>query len=153
MRGIPEIYYGDEIEMPGGKDPDNRHDFPGGFPGDAHNAFTASGRSPEEQDMFEYVQSLLTLRKNHPALRTGKHVHIGWDGTYYAFVRELPEEKLLVVYNNAASPRALEIPVDGTSLESAHRLQAIFGKMSADLKDGKVEITVPAQAIAVFSVH
>jgi glycosidase len=153
MRGIPQIYYGDEIGMPGGRDPDNRHDFPGGFPGDAHNAFTASGRTPEEQDMFDYVQSLLTLRKNHPALRTGKHVHIGWDGTYYAFVRESPEEKLLVVYNNAASPRALEIPVDGTSLESAHRLQPIFGKMSADLKDGKVEITVPAQAIAVFSVH
>ncbi len=153
MRGIPQIYYGDEIGMPGGKDPDNRHDFPGGFPGDAHNAFTASGRTPEEQDMFEYVQSLLTLRKNHPALRTGKHVHIGWDGTYYAFVRESAEEKLLVVYNNAASPRALEIPVDGTSLQSAHRLQPIFGKMSADLKDGKVEITVPAEAIAVFSVH
>jgi glycosidase len=35
MRGMPQIYYGDEIGMPGGNDPDNRQDFPGGFPGDA----------------------------------------------------------------------------------------------------------------------
>ena len=38
-RGIPMIYYGDEIGMPGGEDPDNRRDFPGGWPGDSNNAF------------------------------------------------------------------------------------------------------------------
>ena len=40
LRGIPELYYGDEIGMPGGGDPDNRRDFPGGWPGDPKNAFT-----------------------------------------------------------------------------------------------------------------
>ncbi len=153
LRGIPQIYYGDEIAMPGGNDPDNRHDFPGGFPGDAQNAFTASGRTPAQQEMFAYVQSLLTLRKEHPALRTGKQIHIGWDGTYYAFVRELPEEKLLVVYNNAVSPRALEIPIDGTPLETAKKFESIFGNSSAALTDGKVQVSVPAQSIAIFSVR
>ena len=153
LRGIPQIYYGDEIAMPGGNDPDNRHDFPGGFPGDGQNAFTAKGRTAEQQDMFAYVQSLLTLRKEHPALRTGKQVHIGWDGTYYAFVRELPEEKLLVVYNNAVSPRALEIPIDGTPLESAKKFESIFGNSSAALTDGKVQVSVPAQSIAIFGVR
>lgn len=153
MRGIPQIYSGDEIGLPGGNDPDNRHDFPGGFPGDAQNAFTASGRTPAQQDMFAYVQSLLALRKEHPALRTGKHLHIGWDGTYYAFVRELPEEKLLVVYNNAASPRDLAIPVGGTPLETAQNLRSIFGNSSAELKEGKVQVSVPAQSIVIFSVR
>ncbi len=153
LRGIPQIYYGDEIAMPGGNDPDNRHDFPGGFPGDAQNAFTASGRTPAQQDMFAYVQSLLSLRKEHPALRTGKQIHIGWDGTYYAFVRELPEEKLLVVYNNAVSPRALEIPIDGTPLGTAHGFESIFGNSSAALTGGKVQVSIPAQSIAIFSVR
>jgi glycosidase len=153
LRGIPQIYSGDEIALPGGKDPDNRRDFPGGFPGDAQNAFTASGRTPEQQDMFAFVQSLLTLRKQHPALRTGKQWHISWDGTYYAFVRELPQEKLLVVYNNAASPRALEIPIEGTPLEAAQKFESIFGNSSADLKDGKVQVSVPAQSTAIFSVR
>jgi glycosidase len=153
LRGIPQIYSGDEIALPGGKDPDNRRDFPGGFPGDAQNAFTASGRTPEQQDMFAFVQSLLTLRQKHPALRTGKQWHISWDGTYYAFVRELQEEKLLVVYNNAASPRALEIPIDGTPLEAARKFESIFGSTTAELKDSKVQVSVPAQSIAIFSVR
>jgi glycosidase len=153
MRGIPQIYAGDEIGLQGGGDPDNRRDFPGGFPGNPHNAFTASGRTPEQQDIFAHVQALLKLRRNHPALRTGKQQHIGWDGTYYAFVRELPEEKLLVVYNNGAAPRALDIPVDGTALETARQLDPIFGNSSAELKDGKVKVSVPAQSAAVFSVR
>jgi len=153
LRGIPQIYYGDEIAMPGGDDPDNRRDFPGGFPGDARNAFTAPGRTPEQQDVFAYVHSLLDLRKSHPALRMGKQWHIGWDDTYYAFLRELPEEKLLVIYNNAGKARTLEIPVSDTPLEKAHHLQAVFGDVSAEVVDGKIRATLPAQTTAIFSVH
>ncbi len=153
MRGIPQIYSGDEIALPGGDDPDNRRDFPGGFPGDPHNAFTAAGRTPEQQDVFAYVQSLLALRKQHPALRTGKQWHIGWDDNYYAFLRDLPEEKLLVVYNNATTTRSIEIPTGDTPLESASQLQAVFGNSSADLDKGAVRVSLPAQAIAVFRVR
>ena len=153
LRGIPQLYAGDEIGMPGGDDPDNRRDFPGGFPGDARNAFTASGRTAEQQDVFAYVQSLLALRKSHAALRTGKQWHIGWDDTYYAFLRELPEEKLLVVYNNAPKTLELSIPVENTPLETAHELSAVFGNTSAELATGKVRVSLPARTLAVFSVR
>jgi glycosidase len=153
LRGIPQIYSGDEIAMPGGNDPDNRRDFPGGFPGDPHNAFTASGRTAEQQDVFAHVQSLLALRKSHPALRTGKQWHIGWDDSYYAFLRELPEDKLLVVYNNAPKMAALEIPVENTPLETAHELQPVFGNSTAELVNGKVRVSLPAQTLGVFSVR
>ena len=153
LRGIPQIYSGDEIGMPGGDDPDNRRDFPGGFPGDPRNAFTASGRAAEQQDVFAHVQSLLALRQSHAALRTGKQWHIGWDDTYYAFLRELPEEKLLVVYNNAFKTRELNIPVENTPLETAHQLQSVFGNTSAELVAGKVHVSLPAQTLAVFSVR
>src|ERR1039458_4034802 len=153
LRGVPQIYYGDEIAMTGGGDPDNRHDFPGGFPGDPRNAFAASGRTAEQQDVFAYVQSLLMVRKSHAALRTGKQWHIGWDNTYYAFLRELPEEKLLVVYNNSPEVRELNIPVDNTPLDTAHQLQAVFGNSAAELVGGKVKVTLPAQTLSVFSVR
>jgi len=153
VRGIPQIYSGDEIAMPGGNDPDNRRDFPGGFPGDPHNAFTASGRNAEQQDVFAYVQSLLALRKSHPALRTGKQWHIGWDDTYYAFLRELPEEKLLVIYNNSPKTRELNISVENTPLETAHQLQSMFGNSAAELANGKVQVSLPAQTLAVFIVR
>ena len=153
LRGIPQIYSGDGIAMPGGDDPDNRRDFPGGFPGDPHNAFTAGGRTAEQQDVFAYVQSLLALRKSHAALRTGKQWHIGWDANYYAFLRESPEERLLVVYNNAPKTAALNIPVENTPLETAHQLQAVFGDNAAQLVGGEVRVSMPAQTLAVFSVR
>src|SRR5579863_5675590 len=49
-------------------DPDNRRDFPGGFPGDARNAFAATGRTPEEQDVFSYAQSLLAGGRTRTAI-------------------------------------------------------------------------------------
>jgi len=153
LRGIPQIYSGDEIAMPGGNDPDNRRDFPGGFPGDQHDAFIAGGRTTEQQDVFAYVQSLLTLRKNHPALRTGKQWHIGWDANYYAFLRESPAEKLLVIYNNAPKTVALDIPLENTPLETAHELQTVFGNSMAEIVGGQVRVSLPAQTLSIFSVH
>ena len=153
LRGIPQLYSGDEIAMPGGNDPDNRRDFPGGFPGDPRNAFTASGRTADQQEVFAYVQALLVLRKNHAALRTGKQWHIGWDDTYYAFLRALPEEKLLVIYNNAPQTRELTIPIENTPLETAHQLQTLFGSTSAEIVDGKVHVSLPSQTLAVLSVR
>jgi glycosidase len=155
LRGIPQIYSGDEIAMDGGDDPDNRRDFPGGFPGDLHNAFTAGGRTAEQQDVFAHVQSLLALRKSHAALRTGKQWHIGWDDTYYAFLRESPqdEDKLLIVYNNAPKTIELTIPVENTPLEAAHQLQAVFGNTPAELVAGHVHVVLEAQTLAVFSVR
>jgi glycosidase len=153
LRGIPQIYSGDEIAMPGGADPDNRRDFPGGFPGDPHSAFTASGRTPEQQDVCAHVQSLLALRKSHAALRTGKQWHIGWDDHYYAFLRELPQEKLLVVYNNASETAELNIPVENTALETAHQLQTVFGTATAEVVAGKIHISLSSQTLAVFVVR
>ncbi len=153
MRGIPQIYSGDEIAMPGGDDPDNRRDFPGGFPGDSRNAFSSAGRTPEEQDVFAHVQSLLALRRAHPALRRGKHAHIAWGENYYAFVRETAEEKLLVVYNNAVAPLEIQVPVADTPLEDVHQLVPLFGSNSASVKGNILRTTMPAMTLSVFSVR
>ena len=152
LRGIPQIYSGDEIAMPGGDDPDNRRDFPGGFPGDPHDAFTASG-SAEQQDVFSYVKSLLALREEHRALRTGKQWHIGWGDDFYAFLRETADEKLLVAYNNAPKALQLDIPIESTPLENAHRLQTVFGNTTAKIVRGKVQATLPAESLVVLSVY
>ena len=139
--------------MPGGDDPDNRRDFPGGFLGDPSNAFTASVRTAEQQNVFAHVQSLLTLRRAHSALRSGKHWHMAWDETYYAFVRELPEEKLLVVYNNASSTRELKIPVADTPLEKLQSLEPIFGKNPAQIVGSEVHVTLAPQTLVVFQAR
>ena len=87
MRGMPQIYSGDEIAMSSGNNPDNRSDFPGGFPGDTNNAFIATGRSPQQEAMHAWVQGLLDLRAHHDALQTGAQQDLLADDTGFVFAR------------------------------------------------------------------
>ncbi len=88
MRGIPQLYYGEEIAITGGHDPDNRKDFPGGFPGDARDAFTKDGRTADEQRIFVWTREWIKLRREEKALRTGKTVDLFYDADTYDFTKE-----------------------------------------------------------------
>jgi glycosidase len=153
LRGIPQIYYGDEIGMQGGDDPDNRRDFPGGFPGDKRNAFVSSGRTPVEQEIFAHVEELLRLRQSHPALRHGHQWHIAWDDTFYAFVRETSEEKLLVIFNNAVVRRNVTLKIEGGPLQDTRRLDKLFGFGQAQVQEETVQISIPATSLSVYRVE
>jgi glycosidase len=153
LRGIPEIYYGDEIGMPGGADPDNRRDFPGGWIGDSNDAFTPAGRTREQQEIFAYVQSLLKFRGEHEALRGGRLWHLASDETSYVFVRESEEERLVVTFNNSGKPKELRIPLKDTPVQKAAEIQLVFGDAKAELASGEIHMTMPAQSISIFSLN
>jgi neopullulanase len=152
VRGIPQLYYGDEIGIEGGEDPDNRRDFPGGFPGDPRNAFTAEGRTPDEQEIFSHVQALLRLRREHPALRGGRHWHLAWDDTLYAFVRETREERLLVIFNNADQPRDVHLNLQDTPLSDGQSLEPVFAAATAFVREHQAELHVAPRSVAVYAV-
>ena len=151
-RGIPQLYYGDEIGMAGGQDPDNRRDFPGGFPGDSNDAFTQVGRTPEQQDVFAHTQSLLKLRHEHPALRTGTQKHVAVADKYYAFTREAAGERLLIVFHNADAPETLNLDLTGTSIADAKSLTSIFGPSTAQLQDGHLNLKLAPYSLTVYQV-
>jgi len=153
LRGIPEIYYGDEIGMQGGGDPDNRRDFPGGWIGDATNAFTQVGRTHEQQELFSYVQTLLRIRGEHSALRGGRLWHLASDESSYVFVRESEEERLVVAFNNSAQPRDLHIPLSDTPVQSAAGITILFGGAKAELGRYEMHLTMPAQSLSIFALN
>ena len=162
MRGIPQIYSGDEIGMPGGDDPDNRRDFPGGFPGDARDGFTPQGRTAAEQEIFAHVRTLLRLRGEHPALRTGKLFQLHGDDQTYAYVREYAgsadgkqkPERLLMVLNNADQPRTVEFDLTDTPVASARSLVPLIEpEVPATLQGSKVQIQVAARSLSIYQVQ
>jgi glycosidase len=153
LRGIPQIYYGDEIGMPGGGDPDNRRDFPGGWIGDSNDAFSTSGRTREQQEIFSYVQSLLKIRREHPALRGGRLWHLASDESSYVFLREAEEEQLVVAFNNADQPRELRIPVNETPAQKAAVVTNLFGEARAELAGKEIRVTMPAQSLSIFVLN
>ena len=64
--------------------------------------------------IFTAVQKLLKLRREHPALRTGKLFHLFSDDGSYVFLRQTDDEQLLIVFNNEKGQRILTIPQANT---------------------------------------
>ena len=153
MRGIPEIYYGDEIGMPGGGDPDNRRDFPGGWIGDSNDAFAQSGRTRAQQEIFSYVQALLGVRREHEALRAGRMWHLASDESSYVFLRESEEEQIAVAFNNSDKARELRIPLNGTPAEKMAGISLLFGDAKAELNGREIHLSMPAQSLSIFSLN
>lgn len=153
LRGIPQLYYGDEIGMPGGDDPDNRRDFPGGWTEDTNNAFTEAGRTREQQETFSYVQELLRVRREHEALRGGQLCHLASDENSYVFLRASAEERLVVAFNRADKTRDLKIPLQGTPAEDAESVSLLYGGGKAELAGSELHLSVPAESISIFSVN
>ncbi len=129
--GAPAIYYGDEIGLEGGKDPDNRRTFP----------WEASQWKVE---LRELVQHLIALRKQFPALRRGEYLPLLADDKRgcYVFARKLGEEKILVALNASGTRRSLQIPVGGLGLPDGRILRDLLGKGEFIVAGDKVSVSV-----------
>ncbi|MBC6991035.1 glycoside hydrolase family 13 protein [Hymenobacter sp. BT491] len=109
-RGIPSMYYGTEILMKNFKNPSDaevRRDFPGGWPDDKENKFTAAGRNAAENDAFQFVRTLATYRRDHAVLHSGKLMqYLPQDGLYVYF-RYTPAGTVMVATNSTDKPASL----------------------------------------------
>ena len=111
FRGIPELYYGDEILMTGITNPDGnvRRDFSGGWPGDVANKFTKEGRSDKEESIFEYVKRLANFRKSSSAITTGKMMqYVPVDGIYVYF-RYDDKQTVMCVMNTKSESATIDL--------------------------------------------
>lgn len=153
-RGTPLLYYGDEIAMPGGGDPDNRRDFPGGFPGDTRNAFASAGRTAEENDVWNHLAALGRLRANFTALRTGKSLDLLDEEQQMAYARLTDKQAVLVVFNNDTKPAEVSFDVSMIKQFPANSfLTDRLGKVAdINVAGGRVKFTMPARTAGIFTV-
>ncbi len=128
-RGMAQIYSGDEIAMEGGGDPENRHDFPGGFPGGA-SAFVASGRMEVQQEMFDWVAKLTAVRRKRDALGCGAEQVLASNEDWMVSLRDAGKaaegtcgvsgERVLVAIHRAGkstAPAVLDVKLGMTWME------------------------------------
>jgi glycosidase len=103
VRGIPQLYYGEEIAMEGKDDPDNRRDFP-------VSAFRAAERKGKAQQMFEWTQEWIRLRREHSAIRHGRLIDLVYNDNVYVFARRDSTETVVVAINRQDKEQEVTVP-------------------------------------------
>jgi cyclomaltodextrinase / maltogenic alpha-amylase / neopullulanase len=123
--GAPCVYYGSEIGLSGGKDPDSRR----GFPWD---------ESEWDTELLDAHRQLIALRHSHPALRTANYREVAADGHLYVFERFDNSERLLVAVNAGDDAASAEV--------GHHSLDILWG--AGETAAGRV--TLPARTGGVW---
>ena len=111
MRGIPQLFYGDEMMFVTGNarrdDGRLRMDFPGGWAGDPVNLFTAEGRAAaggewaHAADLHDYARTLFRWRKGATAVQNGRTLHFIPENNTYGYFRYDDREVVFVFVNNS----------------------------------------------------
>lgn len=144
-RGAVQWYYGDEIGMEGGHDPDNRRDFPGGFPSDNRSAFLSAERTPDENALWTALQQLFRLRQRFPWLASAPtRWHRADDGV---IVYERPHKglRLFIAINKSDRPIVLTVPLGAT--------ETLFGDAYLRTVGCQQHLTVPPWSGTIVTVR
>ncbi|MFC3115927.1 glycoside hydrolase family 13 protein [Cellvibrio fontiphilus] len=152
MRGIPQFYYGSEVLMTSPRERDDgavRADMPGGWKGDAKNAFTGKGLSPQERDMQSFVKKLLNWRKSSEVVHSGKLQHFSPVNGFYVYARYMQNKTVLVILNKNAQEQELDL--------TAYRDFTAGKKAARNVIDGKTitlgeSLKLPAKTSLVLEL-
>ena len=136
--GAPSIYYGDEIGMAGGHDPDNRRAFPW------------NDRDSWDHDLLHETQRLIALRNQHPALRRGSFTFLLADGDVAAYLRQLDGSSIIVVINAGRTTRHVDLPVSG-HLDDGLECAEAWSHVTVRVENGQIgTLDLPPRSGRVF---
>jgi cyclomaltodextrinase / maltogenic alpha-amylase / neopullulanase len=140
LPGAPCVYYGDEVGVTGGKDPESRKAFPW-------------DRARWEADLLDATRSTFALRRAEPALRADGVVLLDAVGGALAFERRAGDRRLAVAINAGESPTSLALGPAGAEasvLLSAGRARMTPPGLTA--ADGSLSIQLARRAGAVVAL-
>ena len=109
---IPQVYYGTEVLMNGTKaitDGYVRCDYPGGWTGDKHNAFTAEGRTKAENDMFNWMSRLLHWRQGNEVITKGSQTQFCTHKGIYVIARQYNGKNVMTIINGKREANVLDV--------------------------------------------
>ena len=139
--------------MEGKDDPDNRRDFPGGFPGDRRNAFTASERSASQQRMWQWTRDWIKLRREHAAIRRGRLIDLFYDDDVYAYARQDRGETVIIAINRAAKEKTIKISAANINARNNAELKLLLGSgRSTTVMGGQLTLLIPGRTVVAYRI-
>ncbi len=152
-RGIPQIYYGTEILMTGHEHDGHgfiREDFAGGWEGDENNAFTSGGRTPEQNEAFNFLRRLMNWRKSSKAVQNGKLTHYLPENGVYVYFRHTEEESVMVMLNNTNEDKEVDLSRFAKNIGGFETGKSVLNRMYFDKLD---TIVVPAKSPLIIELE
>ena len=134
--GAPTLYYGDEAGQVGFTDPDNRRTYPWGS---------------EDMDLLNFHREMIRIHKEHEAFKTGSIQFVWGEYNFLCYARYNRREHFLVVLNNDAVSRTVEMVVWPVGLPQECELEQIMyshedgfstNPVTYEVKGGKLNITL-----------
>lgn len=152
-RGIPQLFYGDEILMSNtGTDSHGviRSDFPGGWPGDETNGFTGKGLSEKATEAQDFVRTLANWRRSAKAVTHGELTHFAPDDGVYVYFRHHPDQTVMVAMNRNNEARDIAAERFRPFLTSQMDMTDVLTKDSVSVGQ---KITIPARGLRILEVQ
>ncbi|NRA68213.1 MAG: alpha-glucosidase C-terminal domain-containing protein [Pseudobacteriovorax sp.] len=157
--GVPQIYYGNEIGMFGGRDPYNRRFMPEWAFSEQGRLGTYEGFLPEPNKIFTLVKDLLRIRQNYTPLQIGSYREV-WrqngpqNSNVWAFERSHNDENAVVVFNNGFLPPSFPVTLSlSNNANDGEVYVDILGRSNQkEIKamNGSLTVTLPGRSAAVF---
>lgn len=133
--GIPVIYYGDEIGLTGGNDPDSRR------------MMRFEGWNQREQKLWSAVSKLTHLRKNNPVLIYGNFINIDTQADSWVYARKYFAKEAIVIINNSDESRTFDIELP--EVLNAEGLKSVF-ENKFNKNGQQIKITLPAYSAEIL---
>jgi alpha-glucosidase len=127
--GVPCVYYGDEIGLEGGTDPDNRRTMPW-------------DDSRWDRDLQAHYKQIIHLRRTQPALTRGGFQQLYAEGPLISFQRQSQEQRLIIIGHRGPDPLAERmIPVWQSGIPEGTRLVDLLGGREFVVTNGHIRLT------------
>ena len=109
------------------------------------NAFTPDGRKGDAATVFNWTRALLHFRAEHRALRRGRLTQLLVNKDQYAYLRDSPDEYVLVVLNRAGAAKPVEIDTADLPVAEGLRLASFSGSPEISVSQSKIVIAGPRE--------
>ena len=149
-RGIPKIFYGSEIGIVGEEHHGTiRSPFPGGFENDSLDAFLNCDRTEYQNDIFNFTQNLLEIRKNHKSLSEGKLTHFYPFNNVYVYFRETKDESAMIIVNGSDKESEVDLNKYKETLVKTLNIENIKTNEVTDITQNK-KIIIKKKSAEIF---
>lgn len=153
LRGIPQFYYGTEINITNPKSNEHgeiRADFPGGWSSDTKNAFTGDHLSQDQSNTQEFLAKLLNWRKGNEAVTQGKMMHFAPNNGIYTYFRYTDKSKVMVIINKNAQESQVNPQLYTEILPSNAKLKNVINGQISNLGEN---IKIDSKSVLILEIH